>query len=484
MEILHISAECYPAAKAGGLGDVVGALPKYLNKIGTKAGVIIPKYGTKWINQQTFIPVFKGAIRIHKEHIPFTIEKEKTDQLGFPLFVANIPGKFDRPGVYADEAGRPYADELSRSLAFQQAVLQWVKAAPGKPKVLHCHDHHTALIPFMVKYCPEYQSLAHIPTAFTIHNGEYHGSFGWDSLYLLPFFEAGARVLLDWNNGINPLAVAIKCAWRITTVSPSYLEELKVNASGLESLIAHEQHKAYGILNGIDNQVWDPRTDPYIATKLGNDMEAFKNANKQVLGQHFKIDLSTPIITFIGRLVREKGADLIPDLVRRVLHSGIGVSFVILGTGEPYLHDIFRQLTHEFPGRFDAALEYNEQLAHQLYAGSDYLFMPSRVEPCGLNQMYAMRYGTLPIVRSVGGLKDTVPDIGEPGGQGCGIRFDHFTLEDSFLAIYRSNEFFRQKEDFQAVRVRISEVDFSWEQSAIAYNNIYQQMISIAHAVS
>ncbi|MEZ5042994.1 MAG: glycogen/starch synthase [Saprospiraceae bacterium] len=484
MEILHISAECYPAAKAGGLGDVVGALPKYLNKIGTKAGVVIPKYGTKWINQQTFIPVFKGAIRIHQEYIPFTIEKEKTDQLGFSLFVANIPGKFNRPGVYADEAGHPYYDELSRSLAFQQAVLQWVQASPGKPKVLHCHDHHTALIPFMVKYCPEYQSLAHIPTAFTIHNGEYHGSFGWDSLYLLPFFEAGARVLLDWNNGINPLAVAIKCAWRITTVSPSYLEELKVNANGLESLITHEQHKAYGILNGIDNQVWDPRTDPYIATQLGNDMEAFKSYNKQVLGQHFKVDLNTPIITFIGRLVREKGADLIPDLVRRILHSGIGVSFVILGTGEPYLHDIFRQLTYEFPGRFDAALEYNEQLAHQLYAGSDYLFMPSRVEPCGLNQMYAMRYGTLPIVRSVGGLKDTVPDIGEPGGHGCGIRFDHFTLEDAFLAIYRSNEFFRQKEDFQAVRVRISKVDFSWEQSATAYNNIYQQMIAIAHAVS
>lgn len=481
MEILHISAECYPAAKAGGLGDVAGALPKYLNKIGASAGVIIPKYGTKWINQQEFIPIFKGAVRLHNEYVPFSIEKEKSDQLGFPLFVANIPGKFDRPGVYADEAGRPYGDELSRSLAFQQAVLHWILSAPGKPKVLHCHDHHTALIPFMVKYCPEYQSLAHIPTAFTIHNGEYHGTFGWDKLYLLPFFEAQARGILDWNNSINPLAVAIKCAWRVTTVSPSYLDELKQSSNGLEHLISHEQHKSVGILNGIDSQVWDPRTDKYIDTHLEDDMEAFKQANKKVLGQHFRIDLNTPIVTFIGRLVREKGADLMPDLVRRVLHSGIGVSFIFLGTGEQYLHDALARLAHEFPGRFDVALRYDEKLAHQLYAGSDYLFMPSRVEPCGLNQMYAMRYGTLPIVRSIGGLKDTVPDVGEPDGSGRGFRFDHFNLDDAQLALYRANQFFYQKDLFTQVREKISHVDFSWEKSAAAYNNIYQQMTATAY---
>ncbi len=482
MEILHISAECYPAAKAGGLGDVAGALPKYLNKIGTNAGVVIPKYGTKWINQQDFLPVFKGAIRLHNDYIPFTIEKEKEDKLGFPLFVANIPGKFDRPGVYADEAGRPYADELSRSLSFQQAVLQWVQAAPGKPKVLHCHDHHTALIPFMVKYCPEYQSLAKIPTAFTIHNGEYHGTFGWDKLYLLPFFEARARGILDWNNAINPLAVAIKCAWRVTTVSPSYLGELRQSSNGLEHLIAHEQHKSVGILNGIDSQVWDPKTDTYIHTRLSDDMASFKQTNKAVLAQHFKIDMNTPILTFIGRLVKEKGADIIPDLVQRVLHSGINISFIILGTGEQYLHDALRHLPYQFPGRFDVALEYNEQLAHQLYAGSDFLFMPSRVEPCGLNQMYAMRYGTLPVVRSVGGLRDTVPDIGEVNGRG--IRFDHFNLDDSQLAIYRAAEFYQQKEAFEEVRQRISTLDFSWEKSALEYNNIYQQMTAIAHSAS
>ena len=179
--------------------------------------------------------------------------------------------------------------------------------------------------------------------------------------------------------------------------------------------------------------------------------------------------------------MREKGADLIPDLVRRVLHSGIGVSFIVLGTGEQYLHEALGHLTHEFPGRFDVALRYDEKLAHQLYAGSDYLFMPSRVEPCGLNQMYAMRYGTLPIVRSVGGLRDTVPDVGEPDGSGRGFRFDHFTLDDAQLALYRANEFFYQQQQFTAVREQISHVDFSWEKSAAAYNNIYQQMTATAY---
>lgn len=480
MKILHISAECYPAAKAGGLGDVVGALPKYLNKIGVPSGVVIPKYQTKWIMQQEFTSIFKGAVRLHDHYIPFVIEKQVGDTLGYPLFVANIPGKFDRPGVYADTNGRPYGDEVERSLTFQQAVLQWIMKSPGKPEVLHCHDHHTGLIPFMVKHCPEYQSLAHIPTVFTIHNGEYHGAFSWEKLYLLPWFDADARGLLNWHHHINPMATAIKTAWRVTTVSSSYLNELRYNANGMESLLHHEQFKCRGILNGIDQQVWDPRTDPYIAVHLQDEVDAFKEANKRVVTQHFRLDGSLPMITFIGRLVGEKGADLLPDLIARVIHSGIRVAFAILGTGERYLHDALAGLAYRFPGQLDVALEYNEGLAHQLYAGSDFLFMPSRVEPCGLNQMYAMRYGTLPIVRAVGGLRDTVPDIGEPDGSGRGIRFDLFNLDDAYLAIYRAVEFYYQTEEFQRVRSQVMEIDFSWENSAEQYQEIYNELTAAA----
>ena len=210
MQILHVSAECYPAAKAGGLGDVVGALPKYLTLSGTTTGVIIPKYHLKWINEQQFTTVYKGVVRLHHNYVPFTIDKENGNSLGFPFFVANIPGKFDRPGIYADPSGRVYGDEIERYLCFQQAVLQWIVKSPGKPKVIHCHDHHTGLIPFMVKHCPEYNSLAQTPTVFTIHNGAYHGAFSWQNMYLLPMFEGDARGLLDWGNTINPLATGIK----------------------------------------------------------------------------------------------------------------------------------------------------------------------------------------------------------------------------------------------------------------------------------
>ncbi len=474
MKVLHISAECYPAAKAGGLGDVVGALPKYLNKIKVDTGVIIPKYSTKWINKQRFVEVYRGVIRVYNQFIPFAIEQEKTNMLGFPLFVASIPGKYDRPGVYLDEDGKGYGDEIERSLSFQNAVLQWLLQLPTKPAVLHCHDHHTGLIPFMVKHSPEYKSLKNIPTVFTIHNGEYHGSYSWEKMHLLPIFDSDARGYLDWGGVVNPLACGIKCCWKLTTVSPSYMEELRNNSNGLEWLLNSEQHKSIGILNGIDAQVWNPATDKYLSKPLNGSLSKYKNANKKEILEKFNVDPTLPMITFIGRLVREKGADLIPDLITRFIEAGNKASFVILGTGEPRLHDVFRSLSQRYKGMVDVALEYNEGLAHTLYAGSDFLIMPSRVEPCGLNQMYALRYGTIPIVRSIGGLKDTIIDIGDYEGRG--IRFNNFTIQDGTMALYRATQLYKDKELLQALRNRIMQLDFSWEKSATEYKNIYQQL--------
>ena len=478
MKVLHISAECYPAAKAGGLGDVVGALPKYLNQAGVSAAVVIPKYKVKWINNHRFEPVFQGVVRIHHGHVPFQIQREVGDTLGFPLFVAEIPGKFDRPGIYADPGGWGYGDDVERYLSFQQAVLQWVAGSSGRPDVLHCHDHHTGLIPFMVKHCPEYKSLSRIPTVFTIHNGTYHGAFSWEKFFLLPYFNSDARGLLDWGDTINPLATAVKSAWRVTTVSNSYLEELRYQSNGMESLFWHEQHKCVGILNGIDAQVWNPRHDPYIAAQLHDkDIDAFKGENKQALRNSFNFDTNPPLISFIGRLVMEKGADLIPELIRKAIYSGMRANFLILGTGEGRIERDFGQLRNEFRGRVDARLEYNEAVAHQMYAGSDFLLMPSRVEPCGLNQMYAMRYGTMPIVRKVGGLKDSVPDIGEPDGSGRGVQFTHFNVDDAFWALYRGLEFcFERLDRFKTVRYRNMQIDFSWERAAKGYIDIYEEL--------
>lgn len=475
MKVLHIAMECYPAAKSGGLGDVVGALPIYTNRAGCPTSVIIPKFATKWLNQRQYREVFSQWIQLDGEGVWFAIEEVVDAGLGFPLYVANIPGKFDRPGVYSDPSGGWYADEVERYLCFQQAVLKWVVDMQWKPEILHCHDHHTGLVPFMVKHCPEYYSIRHIPTVFTIHNGAYHGAFSWEKVNLMPLFDANARGLLDWGNAICPLAAAIKTCWQLTTVSPGYLEELHTDSNGMEGLLRSEWQKSRGIINGIDTDLWDPKADPMIAHQFdGKNVADYKAKNKARLLDRFRIIPGLPIITFIGRLVREKGADLLPDAIRMALGSGVKAAFVILGTGDRALMDSFAHMKGQLSGYFDVALEYNEALAHQLYAGSDFLIMPSRVEPCGLNQMYACRYGTIPIVRSTGGLKNTIPDIGEEGGRG--IRFDNFSVEDAAMAIYRAERVYRNEEVFQHLRTRIMDADFSWESSAKAYMDMYDDL--------
>lgn len=477
MKVLHLSMECFPAAKTGGLGDVVGALPKYLTQAGLETAVIIPKYRLKWLNEQHYTEVYQQVIRLGQQYIPFSIERVNNPSLGYSLYVANIPGKFDRNGIYADnQSGYGYGDETERYICFQQAVLKWVQFMPQKPSLLHCHDHHTALLPFMVRHCPEFKSLSAMPTILTIHNGVYQGAFSWNSLWKMPFFDASASGLLDWNGAINPLATGIKCAWRVTTVSPAYMHEMFDNSQGLEPLFKQEWAKCKGILNGIDTQIWNPITDPLIAHRYDNDdIAQYKAKNKQVLARHFNIQPDLPLITFIGRLVAEKGADLLPDLIRTFLYRGGRASFVVLGTGDPKLRDAFLQMKHHLVSYFDTAITYNETLAHQLYAGSDFLIMPSRVEPCGLNQMYAFRYGTVPIVRNIGGLHDTVVDIGTSGG-GYGIRFNQFNLEDAFTALYRASHFYYDRRALQTTRQRIMALDHSWEKAAKNYFQLYREI--------
>ena len=485
IQVLHISAECYPAAKTGGLGDVVGSLPKYMSQAGVLSAAVIPKYALKWIHGREWITVYNGAIRSDWRTIPFSVQQEKSDALGFPFFVVDIPGLYDRPGIYNDPGGWAYADELERYLVFQQAVLQWVISFPEqeRPRVLHCHDHHTGLIPFMAKHCPDFRALAETPTVFTIHNGQYQGAFSWKNHNLLPYYDAWARSYLDWNGTVNPMACAIKCAWAVTTVSESYLFELHESSLGLEPLFRLEWHKQWGIINGIDAQVWDPATDAALQFRLeedsqkSSDIQGFKQKNKRVLCEWFGLPEHLPMISFIGRMVSEKGSDLLPDAYRNYINAGGSASFLVLGTGESWTQNQFRSMAHQYPGRVNAVIDYNESLAHQIYAGSDFLIMPSRVEPCGLNQMYAMRYGTIPIVRSIGGLKDTVPDIAEPHGAGCGIRFDQPSLNDIGYAIHRGAAMWHNEPGIVALlRQRIMAVDFSWENTVGKYFSVYQKI--------
>ena len=478
MNILHFSAECYPVAKAGGLADVVGSLPKYLSKLDAEAQVLMPKYGNEWVGNHQFETVFEGEAPLGDGHFQFRIQREFEDTLGFPLYVVDIPERFDRPGIYIDPySGYGYWDELERFLCFQIAGLDWIKQLDPQPDLIHCHDHHTGLVPFMITKCFRYHGMEGIPTVFTVHNAEYQGAYDRSNYTLLPAFDHAEIGLLDWNGRLNSLASGLKCSWRITTVSPSYMEELAQSGGELSLLYRSEQEKSQGILNGIDTDVWNPKTDPYLEKNYTlKTHRKSKIANKEVLCERFDLSADYPLITYIGRLAGEKGADLLPPLFTRFLESERSVNFFVLGTGDPVLHERFHQMNNRFVGFFDTTLDYNEALAHLLYAGSDFIIMPSRVEPCGLNQMYAMRYGTVPIVRKVGGLKDTVVDIGEEDGYG--ITFLDFDLDAASEAVARGLDLFEDSKGMNSVRKTIMKLDFSWSASAQKYLELYKELIN------
>ncbi len=478
MNIIHISAECYPIAKVGGLADVVGSLPKYLNLEKQNAEVIMPKYGNLWTSEKEFETVYSGTINFSGEKTDFSIELLTENELGFPIYMINIPGRFDRPGIYIDPwSSQPYWDEKERFVSFQTAALEWILNRPEKPDIIHCHDHHTGLIPFMTSQCNRYRELNQIPTIITVHNAEYQGRFDKESYKLLPAFSFDNVGLLEWDGAMNSLAAGLKTAWQITTVSKNYMEELKEESNGLESLFENESAKSTGIINGIDTEVWDPAKDELIAQNFSfRNRKSGKTENKKVLCEEFDINPDLPTVAFIGRLVREKGADLLPDLIARFMEKKKEVNFVLLGTGDPQLHSIFEKMSSDHVGFFDATLEYNEKLAHQIYAGSDFILMPSRVEPCGLNQMFAMRYGTIPIVRATGGLKDSVKDISEKDGYG--ICFNEFNLEKAEYAINRAIDLFENQSLFNQVRSKVMKLDFSWNRSAKEYIDVYTKLMN------
>lgn len=467
MEIIHLSAECYPIAKVGGLGDVVGALPKYQNKLGHVAKVVMPAYQTRFMQENEFEVVYDGWGKLGFHNFPVRIFREKTNKLGFDLFLVHIAGLMDREKVYG------YDDDTERFLAYQIAVLDWMAQWEHTPDVIHCHDHHTGLVPFMAAYCQQFGKLKKVPTILTIHNAQYQGQFGWDKLHYIPPFDLWKAGQLEWRGAINPLAAAIKCAWRVTTVSPSYLDEISFNANGLEELFARERGKSVGILNGIDNDVWNPAADPMLEKQYAiRTVESGKKANKDMLCRVFELDPDKPLFTFIGRLVGEKGADLLPDIFYRTLIEGNGeINVLVLGSGDPQVEGRLAQLKHAFPGNYNAYIGYNEQLSHQIYAGADFLLMPSRVEPCGLNQMYALRYGTIPVVRRIGGLKDTVIDIGD---EGFGICHDQTSVWDVCHAIGRANELYMDKKKMKEIRKFIMHLDHSWDRAAQEYIDLYQ----------
>jgi len=469
MNIYHISAECYPAAKVGGLGDVVGALPKYQTMLGHSATVIMPFYHGKFRRENEFTVVFSGFARLGQINYAFNMLEPLNIKLGFRLLMVDIPGLFDRENVYS------YPDDTERFITFQIATLNWMNHLETIPDIVHCHDQQTGFIPFMMSKVREYDRFEHVPSIFTIHNGQYQGQFGFDKLYFLPPFHSYFNGLVEWHHLINPLASAIKCAWRVTTVSPSYLDEIGYSMKGMEDLLRLERGKSLGILNGIDAEVWNPETDGMLEKNYSTEsIKEGKEANKQALCEQFGLDPDKPLFTFIGRLVGEKGADIIPDVVYNSLSTYPGEqNILILGSGESHIENGLLHLEGMFKGNYCSYIGYNEKLSHLIYAGADFLLMPSRVEPCGLNQLYALRYGTVPIVRRTGGLRDTVIDIGD---NGFGICHDQVTSFDVIHSIQRAKALYKNKRIFNKVRKQIMQIDHSWNKAALDYVELYKSL--------
>jgi len=471
MIVVHLSAECYPIAKAGGLGDVVGALPKYQCKAGINAQVVMPWYNTKAVDEHTFKVVYEGAAYLGSRPFQFQILKESKNSFGFQLYLVHIPGLLDRDAVYG------YEDETEQFTAFQLAFLQWADQLDEKPDIIHCHDHHTGLIPFLMYHSKRYSSLSQVPTVLTVHNAQYQGWFSWDKADYLPEIDPSENGLLDWNGVINPLAAGIKCCWRFTAVSQSYLDELSFYSNGLEYLFAGERQKGIGIINGIDTEVWNPETDSMItANYAALSAKKGKQENKKAICKEFGLAQSRPLIAFIGRLVGEKGAELLPQIIEQsLIKHNSKVNFLILGSGEPDIEEALKALLQKFKKNVNVFIGYNEALSHRIYAAADFLLMPSRVEPCGLNQLYSFRYGTIPIVRRTGGLKDTVVDIDEENGYG--LCFQNLTAEEASEAVARAEVLYTNSRRLQLLRKQVMGFDFSWDRSANQYIELYKTLI-------
>lgn len=467
MKVIHVSAECYPMAKVGGLADVVGSLPKYQEKLNTSSNVIMPFYDNKFTKEHEFKVVFKSSIILGEKKYSYRILTLKKSTLGFDLFMVDIPTLLFKEYVYSE-------DDTLRFLAFSIAVLDWFSQRNVTFDLVHCHDHQTGLIPFMMSYCPQFASLSKIPTVITIHNAQYQGWFSHDLTNLIPSFDKKHRGLLDWDGVVNPLATAIKCAWRVTTVSSSYMKELMLRANGLEALLTHEHAKCQGILNGIDFDVWSPETDDFLKKTYKNtDVQSGRKSNKKWLCEKFNLDPQQPLFAFIGRLVGEKGADLLPLVFEKILKEE-DCSVLVLGSGNKNIEGQLQELKERFKGAYNAFIGYDESLSHMIYGGADFLLMPSRVEPCGLNQLYALRYGCIPIVRSIGGLKDTVVDIATKNG--VGICHENVSTNEICNAIKRGKHLYKDQETFRKIRKQGMNLNHSWEASANSYIQLYKSL--------
>ena len=470
MNILFAASEALPYAASGGLADVAGSLPAAIVDKGHDCRVVIPLY--KCISGEmraslTFLTNITVDVSWRKQYCGIFTGIYK----GVTYYFIDNEYYFGRDGIYG------FYDDCERFVFYSRAVLEMIRCIDFKPDIIHANDWQAAMIPVYYQIFYKYQQgYENIHTVFTIHNIQYQGKYGKEVLNELmgiPLYHTG---LLEYDGCVNMMKGAIETADKITTVSPSYAWEIldPWYSHGLDRALNTKQYKLCGFLNGIDVDGYNPETDPAIPANYSLKDMAGKAKCKQALLEELRLqDGDEPIIGIVTRFVSHKGIDLIRYVFEDILN--LGYKFAILGSGEKIFEDFFKEMAWRHPGRVSVTLGFVPQLARRIYAGADMFLMPSQSEPCGLAQMVAMRYGTLPIVRETGGLRDTVRDGG--GENGNGFTFKTYNAHDMLGACNRARNAYKDKERWKTLQRTAMEGDFSWNTSAELYMGLYRELV-------
>ena len=454
-KILFAAAECAPFAKVGGLADVTGSLPKALKELGSDISVILPYYGKISIDKKDRRVIKKGlSVKFNKKDIKFNIWESRLPKSDVPILLIDNKRYF---------SGEPYStekvDEATRFLFFSQAVVKTVRLL--KFQIIHCHDWHTSMIPFLLR-----NSKA--KTIFTIHNIAYQGVFDADKVNSL----LGTK----FKGTVNCMREGIENADAVTTVSPNYAKEILTPkfGFGLEGILKERKKDLFGIINGIDPEQFNPKTDEMIVERYSLDTVEKKAVNKRYLQEDCfgKSNKSIPIIGMVTRIADQKGFDLIEEILPKMMKEKL--QLVILGKGMKKYEDVIKTFVKKHPNKIFVKTKFDEEFAHRIYAGSDIFLMPSHFEPCGLGQMIAMTYGSLPIVRGVGGLKDTVIPVEKK--KATGFVFNENSPEALWTEIKKALRLFKDKNLWSDIQKNGMMKDFSWKRSALRYIKLYDKV--------
>lgn len=480
MKILHASSELHPYSKSGGLADMAGALAKSLAALGHQVGVVTPLHrgirekfpALKKFDWQIDLPL--GPRRVTAE--VWTLQPSA----GHTIYFIDQPEFFNRPGLYGTQ-GADYPDNAERFVFFSKCIAQLARHLPWRPELIHLHDWQTGLVPLLVKHGEQFEGWASPPrTCLTIHNLAYQGIFPRAAYALtnLPedyFYPEGA----EFYGSCNCLKAGLNFADRLTTVSPRYAREIttEANGCGLDGTLRRRQGVLTGILNGVDYDEWNTTANPALAHPYSADDLAGKALGKAALQSEMglPVDANVPLFGTITRLAEQKGVDIELGALTEMLAGPM--QFILLGSGSPEFEKACSNLARRFPDQVAVKIGFDQTLSHRIEAGLDFYLMPSRFEPCGLNQMYSLRYGTIPIVRVTGGLDDSVTDISENEETCNGIKFLEYSQRALAMAMRKALVLYQTPELFAHFRRNAMAADFSWEQTSLRYIGCYEQAL-------